>query len=324
MKPLVWGTTCLSLILGGCGPIIKELRHPGGYPGSILDERLIDGSKQKSAQLLRAAIIIAMASRMATATIRDGKDADAFTDYLAAATEELNYAASNIYNVAEEPPCLVTSAVLNNHCRAYYVNFEADIPLLEGRIVRLMLAALPENRARAFLEDVTKGNVLGAAWSAIRAISDAAGGLRRSAAVFRSSLEIAAVLENCKGDPPRPSPPEAPVAPTGSSGSLPKPPIDANMAVDRAAACFQLSTDQLFDKNKVTISRPVPEGALRAVLLLAETACARLPVNSEGDILEKATQRNKVCQRIRFAPQYRPIRVPAPEPPPPSVSSPEL
>lgn len=292
MKLIVCAIACASLALTGCTKaLIQEVRHPGGYPGSLLDERLIDASEQKSVQLLRAAVVIAMAARMATATIRDGKDADAFAGYLASATEELNYAASNLYPVGEEQeePCSVNSSSRDRRCRAYSVNFEADVPLLEARVIRLMLASLPENRAREFLQNVTKGDVLGAAWNAIRAFSEAAGGLRRSAAVFRSTLELSAVLKPCENF------------------------VEATDTVKEAAGCFQLPPDKLFAKERVKLTEKVLLGAFKAMLLLAETSCASLPLNSEGDLLSKAEVRNDACEKVRFEPAFRPTRLPTPE-----------
>jgi len=156
-----------SFAVSGCQSVlVKEVRYTGGYPGYLLDKRMIDSSEVKSAQLLRAAMIVAMASRMATVSVREGADADAFVDYLAAATDEINYAASNLYDVETEAtktsgaatsvPCNVGPQGTED-CNAYAVNFEADIPLLEARIVRLMLASLPEDRAREFLEDLASG-----------------------------------------------------------------------------------------------------------------------------------------------------------------------
>jgi hypothetical protein len=281
-----------SIMLSGCQSFfVSELRRPGGYPGHLLDKRHIDSSESKSVQLLRAAMILSMASRMATQTVRDGKDADGFADYLAAASDELNYTASSLYKAGNKQPCDIKLTGSNESCRSYYVNFEADVPLLEARIVRLTLAALPENRAREFLEDVTKGDVLGAAWSAIRAAGEAASGLRRSAAVYRSNLELAAVLNSCKD-------------------------FSQNTdTVGEAAQCFNLPMDQLFTDNRVKITGVVNESAFHSVMLLAETACARLPLNTDSDLEGRVKIRNAACQKARWSPALRPISIPTAAPP---------
>lgn len=289
MRLAIAGLMGASLMLGGCQTaFVKEVRYPGGYPGYLLDKRTIDSSQAKSVQLLRAAMIVAMASRMATATIKDGKDADGFADYLAAATDEINYTAANIYKVkpAGTEPCKVGDAESAEPCRAYYINFESDIPLLEARVVRLMLAALPENRAREFLKDVAKGDVIGAAWSAIRTVAESADGLRRSAAVFRSNLELAAVLQPCgqKFD-------------------------QRTDTVSKAAGCFALPEETLFSDKRVLLTQPVGENAFHSVMLIAQTACARLPLNSDGNITDKSKQRNEQCERVRFSPAYRPVKI---------------
>ena len=276
-----------SMLVSGCTtPIIKELRHPGGYPGHLLDKRMIDSSQSKSVQLLRAAMIVAMASRMATATIRDGSDGDAFAEYLAAASEELNFTASSLYAVDSTQPCAVNGAEAVAACPAYSVNFEADVPLLEARIVRLMLAALPENRAREFLEDVGKGDVMGAAWGAIRAATETANGLRRSAAVYRSNLELAAVLKGCAFD-------------------------QTTDTVKKAAStCFNLPENELFTDRRIEITGQVNRHAFHSIMLMARTACARLPLNTEGNLGEKATRRNALCADVVFRPANRPTAIP--------------
>lgn len=280
---------CTCLFLAGCTtPVLKEVRHPGGYPGHMMDQRMFDASSSKDVQLFRAALIISMAARMSTATVRDSKDADAFADYLASAVDELNYTAANIYadtqgnapcEIREEAPILP-----DRTCSGYFANFESDIPLLEGRIVRLMLAALPENRARAFLEDVGSGNVLSAAWSAIRAVGEAAGGIRRATGVYRSGLEVIG-LHACPADA-----------------------FDQRTATVRdAAQCLGLSDTSIFvnpDEREIGAVR-IRRDAFRAVLLTAQTSCARLPVSSEGAIAQQAVTRNALCARITFAPAAR-------------------
>jgi hypothetical protein len=280
------GLACAGLLLSGCqGAITKEVRYPGGYPGSLLDKRTIDASKSKSVQVLRAAMIIAMASRMATATIKDGKDADAFVDYLAAAAQELNYSAANLYGVSNTPSCAIGAQGAGSPCQAYFVNFEADVPLLEGRIVRLMVASLPEDRAKKFLEDVAKGDVIGAAWSGIRTLATSANGLRHSAAVFRSNLELAAAL-NC--------------ATTYNQ--------EQDTVQTAANTCFSLPADKIFSDKRITLTGIVPKNAFESVMLIAQTSCARLPLNTDGGAAAGLTRRNTQCDLILFKPAYRPAR----------------
>ena len=103
MRKFVAFLSSVSLVASGCTPIAQELRNPGGYPGYVLDRHMFDASRSKEMHLLRAAIILAMASRMGTATVRDGAEADSFATYLAAASDELNYAAANVYGTGSDP-----------------------------------------------------------------------------------------------------------------------------------------------------------------------------------------------------------------------------
>ena len=304
MKFLAISVASVAILLSSCSPILREVRHPGGYPGYLLDQRTFDSSRSKKLQLFRSAMILAMAARMGTATIRDGKEADAFAEYLTAATDEINYAAANVYGVipaggsAYTAPCKVgISAPSQAGCVGYFALFESDVPMIEARITRAMLAALPEDRVRKFIGDVTKGNVLSAAWSAIKVAGETTGGLHRSAGVYRSGLEsVAANVADgkCKG---------------GSRSFL-----EDIQTVRHAAECMGLSHDSLFENDSQIdpddLNLAVKDDALRAMILLIQTSCARLPVVT--DTLNTAAQissRGAVCAKIIFSPKMRPTTV---------------
>jgi hypothetical protein len=292
MKSSVFALASTALLLTSCSPILREVRHPGGYPGYLLDKRTFDASRSKKLQLLRTSIILAMAARMGTATIRDGKEADAFADYLTAATDEINYAAANVYGaipaggIAIVPPCRV-GVMANNptNCQGYYALFESDMPMIEARITRVMLAALPEDRVRKFIGDVAKGNVLSAAWSAIKAVGEATGGLHRSAGVYRTGLEaVAANVADCEGK-------------TDTFA-------EDTQTVHHAAECMGLSHNSLFDNDsQIPSDKPnleVKIDALTAMLLLVQTSCARLPVVTDsGKTSDRVKARGDVCEKIR-------------------------
>lgn len=342
MKKSVMRVLSLAVALQGCTPIIKETRYTGGYPGYLLDKRTFFAARSKSLILLRANIILAMAARMGTAGIHDGKDADAFADYLAAASDELNYTAADLYGVGTTFPCTIrddaaptpavvpaaperidrndgqptpiasptptptpaptpapatTLPLVPKGCSAYYANFESDLPLLEDRITRLMIAALPAERARAFLKDVGDGNVLAAAWNALRVIYDAAGGLHRATGVYRSGLELVASNRACD-----------------------KAFDQAHGTVLDAAKCLGIPDDKLFSSADTAAAndpnqRSTPDltvvkrDAFHAAMLITETSCARLPINSDGAVSQEVTKRNLLCDRLVFEPKYRPIRL---------------
>lgn len=235
---------------------------------------------------------------MGTATIRDGKDAAAFSDYLAAAADEINYAAGNLYAVEGIPACSIEDdQAAARKCAGYYAIFESDMPMMEARITRLMLAALPEDRARAFLQDLSKGNVMSAAWSALRVLYETTGGLHRATGVYRSGLEVVAANMSCQGG--------------GNDQS--------KTTVWDAAACLGLTHDQLFEnpgelkgeKMRLVVKRD----AFDAVMLIARTSCARLQITTDGatnqSITEQIAQRNDQCGRIQFNPKARPTIITA-------------
>jgi len=169
-------------------------------------------------------------------------------------------------------------------CRSYFVNFEADLPILENRIVRLMVASLPEDRAKEFLEDVAQGDVLGAAWSGIRAAAVSGAGLRNAAAVFRSNIELAAAL-------------------TPGCAAYKQ---SASTVKTAAEDCFSLPPDKLFTDKRIVVDGLVPKNAFESVLLIARSSCARLPMDTENGVTTGQGRRNTQCASIAFSPEYRP------------------
>lgn len=274
---------------------------------------------------------MAMAARMGTATIRDGKDADAFVDYLAAATDEINYAGASLYSVDGQLPCKVKGenpylTMINNRLTptpapadyvacagGYYSLFESDVPMMEARISRLMLAALPEERVRSFLEDSAKGNVLAAGLNAIRAVSEAAGGLHRATGVYRTGMEmVAANMTKCKSKSGRP----------GGTALASQAAIDAQerSTVWDAVGCMGLSHDDLFsspDEAKgLELGKNVSPDSFHAILRVARTACKRLQINTDmgtmgttataPEIAARVSVRDGQCGHIVFEPAPRP------------------
>lgn len=279
---------CFSLLLTSCAPVLHEVRSPGGYTGYVMDQRLFDASRSKQMQLLRSAVLLAMVSRMATTTVRDGKDANAFADYLAAASDELNYAAADLYEAEPGETCgLRPDADAAIACHSYYANFEADIPLVEARIVRLMLAALPEGQARKFLNDLKNGNLLGASLTAIRAAADMTSGLHRSAGVYRSGLELLASTACAQGKF-----------------------NDATDSVWAAVECLGLSHEKFGNSpNELkgeALHLPVKRDAFHALMLIARSSCLRMPISTDSEAEAELKHRKEACESVQFKPAYRP------------------
>jgi len=312
MKARVLAAGAACLFLSGCNPILQDIRHPGGYPGYLLDKNGFDSSGSKQLQLLRAQIVLSMAARMATMTVQDGGDANAFAQYLGAAVDEINYSAADVYpaTMPEAPAGSTASAITtgastaaklpcsvaptdepSTECAGYYANFESNTPLYEARIVRLMVAALPETQARSFLKDAAHGNVLGSAWKAIRAVYATAGGLHRAAGTYRSGLEIVAAQLGTKCKP-------------GKSY------VEKESTVLDAVRCIGLSEDKLFGSpDRVQGANVVvKENAFRALMLIARTSCAQLRLDGASSALQTEKEaRNALCEKIRFTPKSRPV-----------------
>ena len=307
MRKLSLAAAAVALLVNtGCTAIRTEVRYPGGYPGYLLDKRTFDASGSKQLVLLRATLILAMAADMGQVTV-NGQDADGFAKLLASANDEINYAAADLYNGSVGSLCTATNlsdartdaniALTDATCAGFRENFESDLPRVEGRIVKLMLAALPTDKARAFLDDIAKGNVMGAAWNALRVVANGAGGLHYAFGRYRSGLEVVAGSSNC-------------------AAKYSGPPFDATtMTVVHAAQCLGLSETDLF-VNPNDATRDDLAGAKvnqRAFFMLMRSVaadCVNLPYSGSSDELGKSqTARASACNGIGFDPRPRPYRI---------------
>ena len=326
MRQFAAALACIGMLSSaGCSTIRDELRYPGGAPGRLLDQRTFDSSRSKQLQLLRATLALAITARIGEASVAT-EDADAFARQLAEASRELNYAAVDagypFFRTTDEgviraEPCMVetpgenmiealspenTYLMIDGKCPGYYVNFESNIARIESRIVRAMLTSLPSDRAREFLEDLSKGNLLSALWSMSRSLGDIAGAFHRGAGVYRSGLEnVAASTEACHFD-----------------GSLSEPPSDEKFAQERdtvliASACLGLSLDSLFDDDDIEASslpRYIDPVAFMALFRIARTSCVALPLKNaptDPDATESARRfRSTSCGEVVFNPAPRP------------------
>lgn len=305
MRRAIGAIAALSLLgTTSCTAILKEVRYPGGYPGYVLDKRTFDASGSKQMILLRSALILAIAAEMSRVTV-NGEDADAFARHLATATMEINYAAADVYSIGDKAPCSTSDTDIVNEeaCNGFYENFDANIPLIEGRLIRVMLAALPADQARKFLDDASKGNVLGAALNAFRAVMKAAGALHVGVARYRTGLEVVAVaMADC-----------APGAAVGKK-SVTEFEAGNNTTVLEAAACLGISQDKLFQKNPVDqrdwLSVDVNRSAFYMLMRGIAAACVALPYGGTKEEVDASrTRRIEDCKKIRFTPTGRPIEI---------------
>ncbi|WP_375288004.1 hypothetical protein [Sphingomonas sp.] len=306
MKRVMTCVVLAAMLTGGCTPVLKEVRYSGGYPGYLLDKRTFDTSASKQLFLLRAAIILSMAAEMSRVTVT-GEDGDTVAKQLFAAAQEINYAAADIYSIDGKSPCDTTGDA-GDDCAGFYENFEGNIPQIEARVVKVMLAVLPADRARKFLDNATKGDALAAAWHAIRTLAAAVGGVHFAAARYRSGLEIVAVHmgSQCK-------------APGGVSVAGK---YDASsQTVIEAAGCLGLSQENLSanpdEADRIALrgdnGGEVKRGAFQAVMHAIAVACYDLPYHGdEKTVAESRTLRSSTCTNIKFEPKGRPHEVEAP------------
>ncbi|MDF7774609.1 hypothetical protein P1X14_05065 [Sphingomonas sp. AOB5] len=295
MRAIVGSVAALSLLsTTSCTAILKEVRYPGGYPAYVLDKRTFNASGSKQMILLRATLILGLAAEMSRVTV-NGEDADAFAKHLKNATDEINYAAADVYSVGDRAPCSTTDDSIgpDNDCKGFYENFDANLPLIEGRLIRVMLAVLPTDQARKFLDDASKGNILGAALNAFRTVMKAAGGLHVGAARYRTGLEVVAGQMGDKCYSGR----------AFEAGNL--------TTVIEAAACIGLSQDNIFAKSppdqRSKLAVPVLPAAFIMLMRGVAAACVALPYGgSEKAVNDSRKVREEACGAIRFNPTGRP------------------
>ncbi|NMN05586.1 MULTISPECIES: hypothetical protein [unclassified Novosphingobium] len=298
--------------------VLDDLHGNGGYPAKALDRHSFRARDNKQLVLLRAAIVLAMAARMGQSTVRV-EDADAFANYLASAAREIDFAAANLYQApaAANTPCHVVGpaasaakavagggaaaadAVVNDvanlqACTGYATNFESELPLVEASLIKVVVAALPADRARAFLTAVANGDVVGAAFKALKALKSLAVGLHYANGSFRSGLEAVAIQKGCEDSASKP------------------------MTVERAvsAECLNIDTKSLFDS---TDRGPLGIGAVDptafdALFRIANNACSGLPLLTSTQGSDEKTRRqarDAACGTLWFRPQARPVTMPS-------------
>jgi hypothetical protein len=334
-KSVVIVAVVVSLVSSGCAPILREVRYPGGYPGHMMDKRTFDASANKRLQLLRGAMVLAIAARIGEASVR-AEDGDGFARLLGNATAELNHAAANLgmgtgrmctvgtsnavpgaivplapayIPAAPAAPAVAPAMPVvppgpvpleaappvapDSGCEGYYVNFEADVARIEARVTRAMVAALPTDRAREFLNKLGTGDLLSSAWSALGAGADIAGAFHRGAGVYRSGLEVvAAGMDGCDAK-------------------------EATMTVLDAADCLELDREHLFDAKDATADRFLKEispNAFHAIMRIVRTSCVALPLSNELEMealnKSRATRRES-CSKLVFEPTRREDQVPS-------------
>jgi hypothetical protein len=339
----------LLSLTSGCTMITSDLRQSGGFAGRVLDRRMFDASSSKRLQLLRMTMIVALASRVAQASIRDGREAEAFVDYLSNAVEEVNFLAGHLYGQAARaprnavgdlppragrdrghtcddlrspqpapdepaaaaaagqpaPPHTETAtpgqpAPPAPRCDTYSALFEADMPMLEYKVFRLVVAALPQREAQRFVNAARTGNPLAAAWRFLQLAAIAADGFHRGAAVYRSSQEILAIAVVAAAND------------TAPRCAVPLPGRALNdriQTVEHAVACLGLAPNRVFSRpngHLLRLPQDFGEDPFQALFEIIRTSCATLPLPIDiTDDDAKLNARRVACANLSYDPQLR-------------------
>lgn len=305
-----------SLTISGCSYVARDLRHPGGAVGGVLDRRMFDASGSKDLVLLRSSILIAMVARAGTVYSRDQKDSEAYVNYIVSAADEINILAGHIRSsagassgfacglptlasermtaaaVAALPPAADDPADIPadrpdaGGCYTYQANFESDVPMIERRLFRLAMAALPQEQAKKFLDQVTEGDAVGAAMAAFSFSVKALDGLHSGAAVHRSGIEM--VARQYRGCPEKPLP-----------------------TVYDAAVCMGLPTDELFvgkhDRREDYLPQ-VGDATFHSLMRNIRDSCRMIPLGIDepnADLNDERNRRIQKCNSIQFMPKSR-------------------
>jgi hypothetical protein len=304
--------------LCGCGHVAADLRHPGGAIGGVLDNRMFDASSSKDLVLLRSAIMIAMVARAGTVYSRDQRDSEAYVNYIISAANEINIAAGHIRSPdaatstglacglppvatdkitaaavaalpsdASNPNGVPTERPDGQGCYTYQVNFESDLPTLERRLFKVAMAALPQEQAKRFLDQVTKGDAIGAVIAAFNFSAKALDGLHSGAAVHRTGIEVVARQHiDCKK-------------------------VEDFRTVYDASHCMGLPTDKLFvgkHDERGDYKVEVNSASFHALMRNLRDSCRMIPLGIDDDAADLNKERNERiadCNSIEFKPRAR-------------------
>lgn len=170
-------------------------------------------------------------------------------------------------------------------CKTYRVNFESDVPLMERKLFNLMVAALPQDQAKSFLDSFKGGNWLGLAWNTAKLALASVSGLHNAAAVNRTGLETEA-SQAC------------------SSG------YDKDKGtVVNAMQCLGIDRNSLFKGSKIgTGGIYISEDAFKAIMQNIQDSCRLLSLNTDqktSSIIEIQNDRTSLCDKITYKPRWR-------------------
>lgn len=322
----------IAAMLNGCAMIRtgvdRDLRYPGGVGGAIFDRYgPYAVAPSKELQLFRAAVTLAVVSRIATANVTDGKEADALIEYEKAATREIDYAAIDLYeeggepcpaprNLAVEPkpsptpspsPSPSPSPTPKHDCRTAL--FESDLPNIERSLINVAFAGLPKQDAVKVWKSARSGDALGAIWRAVQLTAHSLDGAHRAAAVHRSGVELFALMaKHPEGSADQAGDPATITAALCFIGYKNPGGVSCAAAGEASVADFSRTGGRQLDRDayaKLAKMR-VPQGAFDSVFEMVEVSCRLLPISAnDASAADPADARRKSCATLTFSPVSR-------------------
>lgn len=271
-------------IISGYGCTLPHVGPSSGKPDDNSLQQMQSAATEASNAASNA---LASASRAEAAALEAENSAQS-----AATVVRQAQAAAQVPAPASSPtpdalPTLKTLDKQEAGCLTYRANFESDLPIIEKKIFRLTVLALPQGAAKRFLSTLKSGNVLSAAIDGARLVFAAADGLHSAAAVQRTGLEVQSGLKSGSE--------------CGNSDS-----ID-----DLAAKCLGLSMGKIFTPDKVSnLSQRVPDVYFKAVFANVQASCMMIHIDAASafnnkDLINKQNDRIKQCNKIKFKPRAR-------------------
>ncbi len=189
----------------------------------------------------------------------------------------------------EAPTTMPDDSPDTGGCLSYRVNFETDLPMIEKRLFRLAMAALPQKQAKQFLDQVTSGNLVSAVSAAFSFSVKTLDGLHSGAATHRTGLEVLA----------------------RNSVECNKAKYSKNETVSQFLECLGLNDDKLFigkQDNQNSYYTGIQPAAFMALMRNLRDSCRMIPISIDdptGNLNAVRAERIDTCNKIEFLPRSR-------------------
>ncbi len=175
-----------------------EIHATGGIVGHYADYALPAPNKEMI--VYRAAVVVAIFSRIAASSKHEDADANAIYFSMKAAVTDMNELLGHLKADSVTPakvPCAVADAGHeNDNCPTsnYAETFESDLPALEGALFRFVTSSVPRGSADKVVGAATSGDYLGAALDVAQTAGELLLAAHDAASVYRSEEEVYAAM----------------------------------------------------------------------------------------------------------------------------------